>query len=542
MVSDDRTVWWKRGPIYEIYPRSFGDSNGDGVGDLSGITSHLDYLNDGTPNSLGVEAIWITPFYPSPLFDFGYDVSDYCGVDPLFGSMRDLEILLCEAHKRGIRVILDLVFNHTSHLHPWFVESRSSRANPKSDWYVWRDKGPLGQKPNNWKSVFGGPAWTWDENRQQYYLHLFLKQQPDLNWRNPRVHKAVHDVMQFWLDKGVDGFRLDVINLIYKDAALRDNPRRIGRRPYEMQRHIHDQDQPETHQALREMRELIDRYSERMMVGEISLDAPQDARLAAAYYGQGDELNLAFNFSFSSCPWSARSFRDEVAKWEQAVPPGGWPSYVLSNHDLPRHLSRYGRGDLARERARLAAMMLLTLRGTPFLYYGEEIGMGNGCVPRGRMQDPVGKRYWPFHPGRDEERTPMQWNGSRGAGFTDNPRPWLPLAGGHRAVNVQRQLDEADSMLSLYRRLIWFRKSSPAIIDGNYCAIDGVPDDCFVYTREKAGQRVLIALNFANSPRTVSLPEGFAAATLQLSTDPHREQAASDGLLRLRANEGCILG
>lgn len=534
-------LWWKRGPIYEIYLRSFADANGDGVGDLAGITSRLDYLNDGTPNSLGVDAIWITPFYPSPMFDFGYDVSDYCGVDPLFGSMSDFDLLLAEAHKRGIRVIIDMVFNHTSHRHPWFIESRSSRDNPRSDWYIWRDKSALGRRPNNWKSVFGGPAWAWEEARQQYYLHLFLKEQPDLNWRNPEVRRAIHNVVRFWLDRGVDGLRLDVINLIFKHAELRDNPRRFGRRPYEMLRHIYDQDQPETHEALRELRSLIDGYGERMMVGEISLDPPQDARVAASYYGCNDELNLAFNFSFSSCPWNARAFRSEIDKWERALPPNAWPNYVLSNHDLPRHIQRFGRGELARDRARVAAMMLLTLRGTPFLYYGEEIGMSNGSVPRWRMQDPVGKRYWPLHPGRDEERTPMQWDASPGAGFTTGPHLWLPLAGDFRAVNVQNQLHDPGSLLSLYRRLIWLRKSTPALISGSYRPEDGVPDDCLVYRRETETQRLLIALNFANLSRMLPVPPEFASAKMLISTDAKRGAGVVDGLLKLRPNEGCIV-
>jgi alpha-glucosidase len=296
-------LWWREGVIYQIYPRSFADSNGDGVGDLPGIIAHLDYLNDGTPNSLGVDAIWLSPIYPSPLCDFGYDVANYHDIDPLFGTLADFDCLLAEAHKRGIRVIMDWVMNHTSNQHPWFVESRSSRANPKRDWYIWRDSSPhvRGEAgrgvPNNWQSVFGGPAWTWDEATGQYYLHLFLPQQPDLNWRHPQVHQAVFDELRFWLDRGVDGFRLDVADAYYKDARLRDNPRRLGLRPYDRQQHLYDWNQPETHEMLQEFRRLLDQYPERMAVGEVGQGQ------AASYYGNGsNELHLAFNFAFLSCP------------------------------------------------------------------------------------------------------------------------------------------------------------------------------------------------------------------------------------------------
>lgn len=532
--------WWKNGVIYEIYPRSFMDSNGDGVGDLEGIVSRLDYLNDGTPDSLGVDAIWITPMYPSPLFDFGYDVSNYTDVDPLFGSLGAMDRLVEGAHKRGIRIILDLVFNHTSHLHPWFEESRGSRDNSRSDWYIWSDgRGPLRRRPNNWQAVFGGSAWKWDDKRQQYYLHLFLKEQPDLNWRNDEVRRALEGIVRFWLDRGVDGFRLDVINFIYKDAELRNNPLRIGRRPYEMMRHIHDQDQPETHDALKQLRRVIDAYDSRMMVGEISLDTPQDPAMAAAYYGQNDELNLAFNFSFSSCPWNAAAFRDEVDKWERLLPEEAWPNYVLSNHDLPRHIGRYGKGRLGRERARVAVVMLMTLRGTPFLYYGEEIGMENGRVRRSEMHDPVGKRYWPLHPGRDEERTPMQWQNAPGAGFTTG-RPWLPL-GDIRGINVHDQETDPDSLLSLYRRLIWKRKETPALLSGNYRAFEGGPDDCLVYLREAGDQRLLVALNFADAPRIIDIESLKPEGTLFISTDTARTQGVVEGRLNLKANEGCVV-
>lgn len=536
------TPWWQTGVIYEIYPRSFQDSDGDGVGDLQGIIRRLDYLNDGTSNSLGIDAIWITPFYPSPLHDFGYDVQDYCGIDPVFGTMETFKRLVDEAHRRNIKVIIDLVFNHTSHLHPWFKESRSKKSSQKRDWYIWHNPRSKRKKPNNWQGFFGGSAWTYDPITEQYYLHSFLPQQPDLNWRNREVREALFNIVRFWVDQGVDGFRLDVINLISKDRDFRSNPYCLGKRPFEMQRHIYDRNQPEIHQYLREFRQLVDSYGDKMLVGEIALDKGEDSTVAAAYYGsENDQLHLAFNFEFLNCSWSGRAFKEAVELWEKVLPPGGWPNYVLSNHDIPRHFSRYRQGGDAIQKAKVAAMMLLTLRGTPFLYYGEEIGMRNVLVPRWRFQDPVGKHYWPFHPGRDEERTPMQWDETKNAGFSSG-RPWLPVARDWRKVNVKIQSRDQNSILSFYKRLIWLRKATPTLQLGDYQSVETSTDRCFAYLRQKDGERYLILLNFSSRCLEIDLPLDLPReGELLLSTWGETEKKVLLKPLELRGNEGRLI-
>jgi alpha-glucosidase len=512
-VSDTRD-WWKNGVVYQIYPRSFMDANGDGIGDLKGVISRLDYLNDGTPGSLGIDAIWFSPFYPSPMFDFGYDISDFKNIDPSYGTMADFDKLLAEAHKRGIKIILDFVPNHTSHLHPWFVESRSSRTNPKRDWYIWSepsrplkrrytgaDKPPRRYRPNNWQSIFGGPAWEWDEKTQEYYYHHWLIEQSDVNWRNPELSRAMLDQMRFWLDKGVDGFRLDVINFIFKDERLRSNPYRIGRRPYDMQRHLYDKDLlPENMKVVREMRRLVNSYGDRMLVGEISNDDPTEP---AGYYGNGaDGLNLSFYFHFANQAFSADSFRSAVTSWEAALPKGAWPVYFLSNHDRMRHIGRYGSRDKDRTlgRAQVAAMLLLTVRGTPFLYYGEEIGMSNLAIKRKDLKDPVGIRYWPIPVGRDAARTPMQWDNSISAGFSAAASTWLPINPEFRAVNVAAQADDPASLLSFYRKIIWKRRETAALTRGTIEFLRDTPRDILAYFRKYGDDRCLVVLNFSHKP------------------------------------------
>ncbi|MGQ9630371.1 MAG: glycoside hydrolase family 13 protein [bacterium] len=531
--------WWREGVIYEIYPRSFADSNGDGVGDLPGLIGKLDYLNDGTPNSLGIDAIWLTPIYPSPLYDFGYDIKDYRDIDPIYGSLRDFDRLVAECHRRGIRVIMDLVMNHTSHEHPWFVESRSSRESPKRGWYIWRDgKGP-GVPPNNWRSVFGGPSWEWDEATRQYYYHFFLKEQPDLNWRNPEVFEAMSEVVRFWLDRGVDGFRLDAINFLFEDPDLRDNPPKFGLRAFNRQEHIYDANLPETHDVLKKLRGITDEYPERMMVGEVYVFDPKEA---AKYYGDGDELHLAFNFEFLRNRWGASGFRRSVAAWEEALSEVGYPTYVLSNHDQPRHYSRYSRGGKPDARAKVAAALLLTLRGTPFLYYGEEIGMRNVRIPKSQLKDPVGVRYWPLSVGRDPERTPMQWSGEAGAGFTKGT-PWLPIAPDFRERNVASQSADPNSLLNFYRKLIWLRKRTPALLRGNYRCLDSENPDCFSFLRADGNQRVLVSLNFSSRPRIATFRRdndvlgNVSRRRALLST--HRREGEEEGWgnLRLAPNE-----
>lgn len=513
--------WWAGAVIYQIYPRSFQDSSGDGVGDLPGITRRLDYLQD-----LGVDALWLSPIFKSPMHDFGYDISDYREIDPVFGTKEDFRELLGEAGRRGIRIILDGVFNHTSHLHPWFVESRSSTSNPKRDWYIWR------RKRNNWLSIFGGGAWEKDATTGEYYLHSFLKEQPDLNWRNPEVKAAVFGELKYWLDLGVAGFRFDVINFFFKDAQFRDNPFGLGPtpRPYDLQRHIYDRNRPDLHELLGELRELLDGY-DAMMVGEVFSETP-DAQLAASCLGRGDELHLSFDFSLMYTKWGAGEFRARLQQYHEKIHENAWPCTVLSNHDQPRSLSRFGGKD-AQARARVLAALLMTMRGTPFLYYGEEIGMRDIRIKRGEIVDPVGKKYWPFHKGRDPARTPMQWSAGEHAGFSP-AKPWLPVHPEFAACNVEQQCDDPDSLLNFHKRLIALRKDHPALREGGLRiepATRGA-DDVLIYHRD--GLSVL--LNFARRGRPIKLA---ASGKVLLST--HRESGGVTGdTIRAYPYEGTI--
>ncbi len=529
--------WWQRGVVYQIYPRSFKDTNHDGVGDLNGIIEKLDYLNDGTPNSLGIDAIWLSPFQRSPMADFGYDVSDYCDVDPLFGTLADFDRLTAEAHRRGIKIIIDYVPNHTSDQHPWFIESRSSRTNPKRDWYIWRDPKPDGSLPNNWGSFFGGPAWTFDPATGQYYLHQFVKEQPELNWRNPEVVQAMLDVLRFWMKRGVDGFRMDVIGLIIKDKDLRDNP--LNPNPpanlppndlFSRLLQVYNMDQDEVHEMVRRIRSTLDEFDDRVGIGE--LWGPLDRWVR--YYGKnGEELQLPFNFRLMQQPWSAQAMRASVDELEAALPPFAWPNYVLGNHDQPRFASRFG--GLAQ--ARLAGMMLLTLRGTPTVYYGDEIGLENGVIPPEKIVDPQGKNLGAER-SRDVCRTPMQWDSSPFAGFSD-VEPWLPVSADYTTRNVAAESTDPNSMLSFYRRLFWLRKGSPALFGGSYRPVDA-PGDCFVYWRESGSERKLVALNFSAKP--LRLQAGLSGkARLALSTHPDAPAGVTLDALELRPYEGVIL-
>lgn len=534
MAAEEFPCWWREGVFYQIYPRSFADSDGDGNGDLAGILAHLDHLNDGTPNSLGVDAIWLSPIYPSPMHDLGYDVADYCDIHPMFGSLADFDALLQAAHQRRMRVLMDLVFNHTSDQHPWFQESRRSRQSPKRDWYLWRDPAPRRGAPNNWQSVFGGRAWEWDETTQQYYYHMFLPQQPDLNWSNPEVRQALFDVMRFWLERGVDGFRLDVVNAYFKDALFRNNPPRLGLRGYDRQKHLYDKDQPELLEVYAQMRQLLDSYGERMCVGEMLNGNPE---MNARYCGDG-KLNLAFDFNFTRQPWHPAAFQRAVLRNEASLPPGGWPCYTLSNHDISRHLSRYG-GRYPKERAQVAAAMLLTLRGTPFLYQGEEIGMRDGKIPYSMIQDPPGKRYYPFYKGRDPVRTPIPWDASPGGGFT-SAHPWLPLNQDYRQINVAAQRDDPHSVFSFYRKLIWLRKDSPALRRGAFEPLIQRPRDGLAYLRRTEEQTVLVALNFFSLPATLQLDVDLTAQKWRTILGTHRqvdEEVALKGTIWLAPHE-----
>jgi len=531
------TPWWKSGVVYQIYPRSFQDSNADGVGDLPGILTRLDYLSD-----LGVDAIWISPFYPSPMKDFGYDVADYTGVDPLFGTLADFDRLLAAFHGRGLKVIVDWVPNHTSDEHPWFKASRSSRTDPRRDFYVWREGRAGGAPPNNWLSTFGGPAWTLDPPTGQYYLHSFLPEQPDLNWRNPEVRRAMMDTLRFWLDRGVDGFRIDVAHRVMKDPEFRDNPPNVGQGQlhkqlgdFDSQLHLYDSNHRDVHEVYRQIRRLLDAYGSkepRVAVGEIHIfDLPE---LMAFYGEEEDELHLPFNFTLLKAPWNAAAVRRTVDAMEAALPKEAWPNWVLGNHDESRVASRLGE-----EAARAAMLLLLTLRGTPTLYYGDEIGMRDVPVTPEQVMDPWEKRVPGLNLGRDPERSPMPWDSSAHAGFTPpTAHPWLPMAADARERNVAAELRDSGSMLSLTKALLRLRCRHPALHLGSYRPVASAPTEVFAYLREQNEDRVLVALNFAAHPVTLALPE--PARALLAGTHAGVRLATKEEIA-LRAHEGVVI-
>lgn len=497
-MNNTGLYWWQTGVIYQVYPRSFQDSNNDGVGDLPGITQRVDYLQ-----WLGVDAVWLSPMYPSPMADFGYDVADYTDVDPVFGTLADLDQLRDALHERGMKLILDLVPNHSSDEHPWFIESRASRDNPKRDWYVWRDPAPDGGVPNNWISHFGGSAWTWDAATGQYYLHLFDPKQPDLNWRNPAVRAAMYDVMRFWFDRGIDGFRIDVLWQLIKDANFRDNLINPDYDPTSMwyiHQHIrvHTEDLPETHEIVREMRAVADEYDERVLIGEVYLPYAQ----LMTYYGSSmDEVHMPFNFALLLLnDWSAGGVRALVEEYEAALPAGAQPNWVLGNHDQPRIASRRGA-----VYARLAQMLLLTLRGTPTCYYGDELGMEDVPIPPEMVHDPQAKTA-DFN-GRDPERTPMQWDTTPNAGFTAaDVQPWLPVAGDAVTRNVAVQQTDPTSMLSFMRHLLAVRRQHAALNSGTYRTLDNSqPEQVYSFVRTAGTQQILVVLNFSDQPQQVQV-------------------------------------
>lgn len=522
--------WWKRGLIYQIYPRSFQDSNGDGVGDLNGIRSRLDYLG-----WLGADAIWICPVFPSPMVDFGYDISDYCAIDPLFGTLADFDRLVREAHARGLKLILDYVPNHTSDQHPWFKESRSSRSNPKRDWYIWHDGRTNGSPPNNWVSQFGGSAWTLDPATGQYYLHSFLPQQPDLNWRNLDVRAAMFSVLRFWLDRGVDGFRIDVLWLLIKDASFRDNPPNPAYTPDQPAINstlsVHNSDQPEIHKVIGEMRSVVDAYQDRVLIGEIYL--PFD-RLMTYYGADGLGVQLPFNFALIHAAWTADNLTMLIGEYENALPSGGWPNWVLGNHDQPRIAARVGA-----EQARNAAALLLTLRGTPTLYYGDEIGLARVPIAREQMRDPWEIKEPGLGVSRDPWRTPMQWDASPGSGFTRASTPWLPLDPNFREQNVERLRADRHSLLQLYRRIIELRRRYAALSVGD-SRLHPPRGNVLVYERSAEGVTLLIALNLGVEAEVLAL-QPHAKPTLLLSTYLDSEGPIIDDSLRLRGGEGVIV-
>lgn len=530
-MEQSKLLWWQSGIIYQIYPRSFQDSNGDGIGDLKGIVQRLDYLQQ-----LGITAIWISPIYPSPMADFGYDISDYTGVHPLFGSMDDFDELLSEAHNRNLKVILDLVPNHTSDQHPWFLESRSSKDNPKRDWYIWHNGLEDGSPPNNWRSVFGGPAWEWDEQTGQYYYHAFLKEQPDLNWRNPEVQKAMLEVMRFWLEKGVDGFRVDVMWHMIKDELLRNNPANPNyeahQADYEELLPVYSTDQPDVHIIVQQMRQLLDAYSDRMMIGEIYLPVQQ----LVTYYGTNNNgAHLPFNFQLLSLPWEASKIAAAIDEYEGALPQNAWPNWVLGNHDQPRIASRVGI-----PQSRVAAMLLLTLRGTPTIYYGEEIGMRDVPIPIDEVQDPQGLNMPGKNLSRDPSRTPMQWDDSEYAGFS-NVKPWLRLDSLSRRINVKVARTDACSHFNFYKRLISLRQNEPSLMWGHYKPLFA-DRQAIAYIRTAPGAKAfLIVLNLTHRPCYLELPNRTIKGKVVLSTAMDKEGKTVSERIQLSGDDGIIV-
>jgi alpha-glucosidase len=509
------TEWWRRGAVYQVYPRSFADSDGDGVGDLRGLRAHLDHLAE-----LSVAAVWLSPVFPSPMADFGYDVSDHCDVDPLFGTLADLDDLVADCHARDIRVVLDWVPNHTSDRHPWFLASRSSREDPKRDWYVWRDGAPDGGPPNDWRSEFAavGPAWTYDEPTGQWYLHSYTPQQPDLDWENPEVEAAMHDTIRFWLSRGVDGLRIDALQRLAKDPLLRSNAGSDRR---------HDQDWETAHERLRGIRRVVDEFPDRMVVGEVYL---LDLRRVLAYLAGGDQLHLAHNFVFVHLPWDAGAFRTAIEEFEARAEPEAWPAWFLGNHDHSRIATRYDDGGHGPARARAVALLLTALRGTPFLYQGDELGLPDAVVPPDRVVDVDG---------RDPERAPIPWRppsvAGPGAGFTTG-EPWLPLVADAERLCVERQAADPSSTLSLVRRLGALRAASPALQTGRQRVLAAAPG-VLAWLREDGDERLLAAVNLGPGPQPLAPGE---EATLLVSTDPDRPSSAVRDLV-LQPDEAVLL-
>ncbi len=528
MSRSDQHLWWQKGVLYQIYPRSFQDSNDDGCGDLKGIEKRLDYLKN-----LGVDAVWLSPIFPSPMADFGYDVADYTGIDPAFGTLADFDALLAACHERGLKLLLDFVPNHSSDQHPWFVESRSGRHSRKRDWYIWADPAEDGGPPNNWLSVFGSSAWEFDESSEQYYYHAFLKEQPDLNWRNDEVREAMLDVLRFWFDRGVDGFRIDVLWHIIKDSHLRDNPANPdyeeGDNPYDQLIPMYSTDQPEVHEIVSQMRAVADEYDDRVLIGEVYLPIE---RLMAYYGRDGNGVHLPLNFQLLSLPWEADEIRAAIDHYEDVLPPFGWPNWVLGNHDNGRIASRIGEAQ-----ARVAAVMLLTLRGTPIIYYGDELGMTDGDIPTDRLQDPQGLRLGSEF-SRDPSRTPMQWDDSPGGGFTRGD-PWLPVNSDSRTRNVADQTGDSNSILEHYRTLLRIRRSRSALSVGDYVPLtaDG---SLIAYLRRHQQDEVLVVLNLSDTNQRMDLSQ--FSGTVIYGTDEKRREDRVAGMLHLHPDEALIIG
>lgn len=529
--KENNDKWWKKGVIYQIYPRSFKDGNEDGVGDLPGITSKLEYLQ-----WLGIDAIWLSPIYPSPMIDFGYDVSDFTNVHPLFGTLDDFDRLVAKAHALGLKVILDYVPNHSSDQHLWFLESRQSKESPKRDWYIWRPPAEDGGPPNNWLAITGGSAWSFDEVTGEYYLHSFMPCQPDINWRNPETREAMYDVLRFWLDRGVDGFRIDMITFLMKDKLFRDDPPNPSYDPskaryqYEKLLHIHSKVEQGLYQTLAGISKVIHEYPDRVSIGEVDYFLELDE--LNRYYGEGDVLDLPGNFRLVYLPWEAPVIKEFVRDYEKHLPEFAWPNWVLSNHDRVRVASRLGQ-----DQARVAALLLLTLRGTPFIYQGDELGMENVEIPPEKVQDPW-ERTEPGK-GRDGERTPVQWSDEPNAGFSTID-PWLPVSNDYQKVNVKVEREDPRSMLTLHRKLLTLRRESPALSIGSYEEIPAMPEVCFGYKRSYNGETFVVLANFSSEELTLTT-DVFKGGTLVLSTFLDREEVVGGENLTLKPNEGCLV-
>lgn len=535
MVTGDRP-WWQAAVVYQIYPRSFQDSNGDGIGDLRGILDRVDYLT-----WLGVDAVWISPFYPSPMADFGYDISDHVGIDQIFGTLADFDRLVAALHARNIRVILDFVPNHTSDRHPWFQQARRSRSDPRRDWYIWRDPRPDGGPPNNWMSLATGRnAWEFDATTGQYYYHAFLAEQPDLNWRDPAVREAMHGALRFWLDRGVDGFRVDVLWHLAKDPQFRDDPINPDFRdddpPYRRLIPQYSADQPGILDIAAEMRRVLEEYpGDRPLIGELYLPLKR----LVEYYGPNlSAVHLPFNFSllwaaWTRAGWTAAALSRLVQEYEAALPPGAWPNWVLGNHDQPRVATRLGAAQ-----ARVAMVLLLTLRGTPTLYYADELGHESVPIPPDRVRDPFGINMPGGTQGRDPVRTPMPWDGSANGGFTAG-EPWLPLAGNAAAISVEAQKRDPGSMLSLTRSLLALRRREPALAIGDWAPLP-IEGEVLAYTRRWQDRCFIVALDLESRAKTVRLGEGVAGR-VDLSTNPERVGESVAGGIELGADEAVII-
>ena len=528
--------WWRGAVIYQVYPRSFQDTDANGLGDIKGITRRLPHIA-----ALGVDAIWLAPFFTSPMADMGYDVADYCDVDPIFGTLADFDEMMAAAHELGLKVIIDQVISHTSDRHPWFVESRASRDNPKADWYVWANPKPDGTAPNNWLSIFGGPGWEWDGVRRQYYQHNFLTSQPDLNFHNPEVQDALLATVKFWLDRGVDGFRLDTVNYYFCDKELRDNPPALvasggldapESNPYGMQNHLYDKTQPENIGFLKRFRALLDQYEDRTTVGEVG-DGARSLQTVAAYTSGGDKLHMCYTFDLLGPDFTPAHFRRCVGDFQDNVI-DGWVCWAFSNHDVQRHVSRFALTEEEQPRvAKLAISLLSTLRGSICLYQGEELGLPEAELAFEDLRDPYGIRFWPAFKGRDGCRTPMPWEASRvHAGFTTAEKSWLPVPYQHASLAVDKQEADEDSVLHHYRQTLAFRKQHPALLDGDMTFLD-TKEDVLAFTRSKDGETLLFVFNLSRKPVKLALSKGMKVA--KAVPMPGFVAAAADEVITLAA-------